>query len=191
MKIYKNSTHTDKYLNFNSHHPLHQKLGVVRTLFDRANSLIMTEENRFTEINNLKAILRLCDYRDWTFRQVERMMKAKKVQLKRRNPKSEYSTPSGKLVVLPYVKGLMEAIARTVAFRPANNIRQLTQFTKWVVRTVTNVTKERPPDLYMCNPICATKGTPHRGRDGYQHQNLYSSTEKKATNTTEYRVAFA
>ena len=64
FKIYNKSTHADQYLNFNSHHPLHQLLEVVRTLFDRANSLITTEEDILTEINNIKAALKLCDYLD-------------------------------------------------------------------------------------------------------------------------------
>ena len=34
FKIYRKSTLTDQYLNFNSHHPLHQILGVVRTHFE-------------------------------------------------------------------------------------------------------------------------------------------------------------
>jgi hypothetical protein len=61
---------------------------------------------------------------------VEKKMKEKN-QSKKKNPKSEPSTPSGKLVVLPYVKGLSEATARilkkydrTVAFKPANTIGQ-------------------------------------------------------------------
>ena len=38
-------------------------------------------------------------------------MREKKNQLKRKNSKSEPSTPSGRLVVLPYVKGLSESTA--------------------------------------------------------------------------------
>ena len=58
LKIYRKSTYTDQYLTFNSHYPLHQKLGVVRILLDRANTLITTtEEDSLTEISNIKGAL--------------------------------------------------------------------------------------------------------------------------------------
>ena len=38
-KVYWKKTHTDKYLDFRSHHPLAHKFAVVRTLFHQADSL--------------------------------------------------------------------------------------------------------------------------------------------------------
>ncbi|KAI8505986.1 hypothetical protein Bbelb_163390 [Branchiostoma belcheri] len=40
LLVYRKNTHTDQYLNFQSHHPLHQKLGVIRTLMNRCNSVV-------------------------------------------------------------------------------------------------------------------------------------------------------
>ena len=115
FKSYRKSTHTDQYLNFNSHHPLHQKLGIVRTVFDRANTLISTEEDRLAEISSIKAALRLCNYANWTFRQVQKMMKNKKRdQTKKKTPKSESAKTSGKLVALPYAARILKKYDQTV-----------------------------------------------------------------------------
>ena len=41
LDIYRKPTHTNnQYLLLSSHHPLHQKLGVIRTLYDRKDTII-------------------------------------------------------------------------------------------------------------------------------------------------------
>jgi len=47
LLVYCNRTHTDQYLNFISHHQLHQKLGVIRTLLNRCDN-VMTKERSET-----------------------------------------------------------------------------------------------------------------------------------------------
>ena len=37
--LFRKSTHTDKDLDFNSHHPLAHKVAVARTLFNRAEKI--------------------------------------------------------------------------------------------------------------------------------------------------------
>ena len=44
--IYHKPTHTDRYLQFNSHHPLHHKLAVAKTLYHRIDSNIQKPSER-------------------------------------------------------------------------------------------------------------------------------------------------
>ena len=82
LQIYRKPTHTDQYLNFNSHHPNEYKLNVVRTLFDRSQSLISDSTDRHVEDLHIENALLDCGYPDWTFQKVKKQMKTKKKQKK-------------------------------------------------------------------------------------------------------------
>ena len=53
-KVFRKKTHTDRYLNFNSHHPTHVKRGVVKCLFNRAEKLISDKEEIEHEQQHLR-----------------------------------------------------------------------------------------------------------------------------------------
>ena len=44
--VYRKPTHTDRYLQYDSHHPRHMKRGVVKCLFERAQSITQGQEER-------------------------------------------------------------------------------------------------------------------------------------------------
>jgi len=46
LLVYRKKSHTDQYLNFNSHHPLNHKLAVIRTLLERCCSIVTEEDDR-------------------------------------------------------------------------------------------------------------------------------------------------
>ena len=60
--IYRKPTLTNQYLQFDSHHLLHQKLGVVRTLLDRKDALVTEEEDKVEEENTITQSLVQCGY---------------------------------------------------------------------------------------------------------------------------------
>jgi len=60
--IYRKPTHSDRYLNFDSNHPIEHKQFVVRTLMDRAHSLSSTTKDRLAEIKYIKESLQLNSY---------------------------------------------------------------------------------------------------------------------------------
>ena len=47
ITVFRTETHTDRYLQFESHHPMHVKRGVVRSLYDRAQTGNYFERGEF------------------------------------------------------------------------------------------------------------------------------------------------
>jgi len=84
--VYRKPTHTDQYLTFNSlrysHHPIEHKLSVVRTLFDRSQSLISDSTDRHAENLHIEKALRDCGHPDWTFQKVKKQIKMKPLKRK-------------------------------------------------------------------------------------------------------------
>ena len=62
--VYRKDTHTDQYLLFDSHHPLVHKLGVIRTLFHRADSVSSSDTAKIQEQHHLKQALSVCGYQE-------------------------------------------------------------------------------------------------------------------------------
>ncbi len=126
LSVYRKPTHTNQYLNFLSHHPLHQKLGVIRTLNHRCETIVTSEEDRTKEKGLLKDALKKCGYPDWAFR-----------ERKRTEANTGQETGGGEkdrkhLVVLPYAQGVSEKLCRVfkkhntnVAFKPERTIRNM------------------------------------------------------------------
>ena len=69
---------TDQYLNFASHHPKHQKLGVVRTLMHRCETITSEEGDKKEEVEHLREVLRVCGYPSWALNKVTDSCKKKK-----------------------------------------------------------------------------------------------------------------
>jgi hypothetical protein len=45
VTVFRKPTYTDRYLHFNSHHPVSAKRAAVRSLFDRARNVTLLKEN--------------------------------------------------------------------------------------------------------------------------------------------------
>ncbi|XP_072051605.1 uncharacterized protein [Amphiura filiformis] len=116
LLVYRKATHTDQYMNFISHHPLHQKLGVVRTLLDRKNKLVTEDQDKAEEEKHIKDALQKCGYPAWSVKKVKNQM-AKPKPMKERTKKSE-ATKSKGLVVIPYVEGVSEGCLNLIISPP-------------------------------------------------------------------------
>ena len=128
LLVYRKPTHTDQYLNYASHHPLHQKLGVIRTLYDRNDNVVTEESDRKVEESNVEDALKTCGYPEWTFEKVKSQRKTAKQKDTRK--KKDNTEKSKGMVVLPYVNGVSERVSRVLksyniasAMKPHNTLR--------------------------------------------------------------------
>ena len=62
VTVYRKPPHTDRYLDFQSHHPSHVKRGLVRCLYDRARSITTRQDNLKKEECHLAKVLKQNGY---------------------------------------------------------------------------------------------------------------------------------
>jgi len=104
---------SNTYTSMASHHPIHHKSGVVtRTLMDRKDTLVSTEDDKDREELHIRNALKSCRYPEWIFDKVnhDQCQKRKKtIDTKKRNKSAQESKV---LAVNPYVEGLSETAER-------------------------------------------------------------------------------
>ena len=129
LKVYRKPTHTNQYLNFNSNHPLHQKLGVIRTLLHRVDSIITDEDDKEKERKQVSEALMRCGYPAWAIERVKRDMTTPKEQTTNTDSDTKQTRSRG-TVVVPYIKDLSETLARVlkgygvqVCIKPTQTLR--------------------------------------------------------------------
>ena len=102
--VYRKATHTDKYLQFNSHHPSQHKRSVARTLLDRAKNIPSTDPDKSTEIQHVVDALKINGYTDQFIR-----------SCKNTTVSTNQSQTNRGFFTLPYpLQGISEKIARTL-----------------------------------------------------------------------------
>ena len=69
--MYHKPTHTDQYLQWDSHHNLAVKYSVIGTLTHRAKSVSTTPELLNKELQHLKEALARCKYPRWAINKVQ------------------------------------------------------------------------------------------------------------------------
>ena len=120
--VYRKPTHTDQYLQFSSNQPLQHKLGVIRTLYHRCETICSEEETRSHEIQHLQKVLSISGYPRSAWVTATNPRPAKSTTHKGRQIRGS--------VTLPYAGPVSEALARTIRkagvavhHRPYNTIR--------------------------------------------------------------------
>ena len=123
--VFRKSTHTDKYLDFTSHHPLAHKVSVIRTLYHRAKALSSNPLQCTNEESHVSRALGQNGYP----RHLIRKTALHTGQTTRITPVLQQPAAT---ITLPYVQGLSEPIRRVldslsirVCFRPHQTLRRL------------------------------------------------------------------
>ena len=159
FKVYRKPTHTDQYLNFESSQPLQHKLGVIRTLYHRADTIVTDPEDRRAEKERIKKALSVCGYPEWAF-QVTKNGGASK------EPSPESSTKSKAKVNIPYVPGVTESLQRL--FRKHGVQAHAKPYSK--VRAMVVSPKDKVEPMERCDTVyhikCADCPATYTGETG-------------------------
>ena len=107
--VYRKPTHTDLYLQWDSHHTLTSKYSMIGTLQHRAQTICSNPKLLQKEEQHLKNALKNCKYPTWALNRIQ--MKTKK-QDSRQVPTSRTSMNNQKksYIVVPYYSRLSESI---------------------------------------------------------------------------------
>ena len=106
--VFRKPTHTDKYLDFCSHHPMAHKVSVIRTLYKRARTLSSSPLQRMKEEKHIAQTLKRNLYPTRLIRRT-RLDLLSHCQDKQRD--KERPEPVAR-ITLPYIQHLSEAIKR-------------------------------------------------------------------------------
>ena len=135
-RVYRKPTHTDLYLQWDSHHTIAAKYSVVSTLHHRANAVCSTQQLLEEEEHHLGKVLKENKYPNWALNRVKNKIKApkapRKQNLKRKENTNNSRDQNKPYMVLPYVRGLSESMKNIcskhgvqVHYRGGNTIKGL------------------------------------------------------------------
>ena len=108
--MYRKPTHTDLYLQWNSHHTIAAKYSVVSTLHHRAKAVCSTQQLLKDEEEHLQKVLTENKYPTWAINRVKNKIKApSRQELKRREHANNTKGHNKPYMILPYRRQLNES----------------------------------------------------------------------------------
>ena len=111
--VFRKATHTDLYLQWDSHHTLPSKYSVVGTLLHRANTICSEPQLLKQEEDHLYKALCTCKYPAWALNRIK--MKIRNPNTRRNNnqkKKPGTDTNQKPYITAPYQRGLSESFKR-------------------------------------------------------------------------------
>ncbi|XP_078355416.1 uncharacterized protein LOC144640065, partial [Oculina patagonica] len=155
IDVYRKSTHTDRYLDFYSHHEKKHKLSTASTLLNRASNLPSTPEGKAKELSHVTDALKSNSYPQSV---ISNILNKKPPLAITPSPEElvgmffGWADPSDShcgLAVLPYIKGLTEPLSRLLR----NNGIQTTSRPLKTLQQEFVSPKARPPAELQTNVV--------------------------------------
>ena len=116
ITVYRKPTHTDQYLQWDSHHHLSAKFSVIQTLSHRASIVCSNPELLQKEKQHLRKALTKCNYPKWALDKVEKRLNRSTRQVNDGGNNSaqpaNHEVQSKGHIVIPYTQGLCESIKK-------------------------------------------------------------------------------
>ena len=116
ITVYRKPTHTDQYLQWDSHHHLSAKFSVIQTLSHRASTMCSNPELLQKEKDYLRKALTKCKYPKWALDKVEKRLNRSSRQVNDGGTNSAQSAnrevQNKGHIVIPYTQGLCESIKK-------------------------------------------------------------------------------
>ena len=116
ISVYRKPTHTDQYLQWDSHHHLSAKFSVIQTLSHRASTVCSNPELLQKEKDHLRNTLTKCKYPKWALDKVEGRLNRPSRQVVDRGTNNvqaaNHEVRNKGHIVIPYTQGLCESIKK-------------------------------------------------------------------------------
>ena len=152
--VYRKPTHTDLYLQWDSHHPISSKNSVqVGTLHHRAKT-ICSSPHMLQQEDHLSKVLTRCRYPTWAINRVKMKMRTPAQKKKNKNIANIQQNCQRPYMVVPYYQGLSESWKRTcnkygvqVHFRGCVTIKSLLMAPKYQDPMLKKVGSSRDIDV--------------------------------------------
>ena len=113
ISVYRKQAHTERYLQFDSHQPIHHKAAVAKSLSSRAVKVSSNPLNKGMEVEHINRVLESNGYpKDFLIKQRRIVFET--------NPRKDRRTAGDKnndrkgLIMLPYIRHVMERLKRVL-----------------------------------------------------------------------------
>ena len=114
VAVYRKPTHTDRYLDFNSSHPVSAKRAVVKALMDRAKNVCSDPDILAKEIEHLSKVLHYNNYPQWMINQQGKLEKQDPLI----HPETGNEIQKCFYISVPYFPGLSESFKKIFKYTP-------------------------------------------------------------------------